>query len=130
MSTISGQLLWRRIRFGTGGSFVALVPGDTDIDTGVTQVSGAFQDPPIGIPGPSAPADGALPASRIQIVPEAPLDAWAFITHGEPYYNTVTRTCHVVFHNSDCSSHSFNVLVWDPHTLVGPGQADIYNKAN
>lgn len=103
-----------------------------DVDTGLTQLGKSFAaqspgEPTLGVAGTSAPAPGALPASRVQVIPLAPLPQWDNITHSEPYFNTTTGTVHVAFTNSDQGNATINVLFWDPHTLVGPGEADTYN---
>ncbi len=125
MSTNAGQLLWRRMR-------LTLASGSTDIDTGLKQVNKSFgsssvNEPPLGVSGAVAPPDGTPPASRIQVIPLAPTSLWATISHSEPYFNPTTGTVHVTFVNSsEVSAIDLNVLFWDPHTAVGPGQADTY----
>lgn len=126
MSAISGALLWNRVRFGTV-AHPALPVGDTDVDTGLCQVIKGLVDPPLGIVGTGSPADGALPASRVQVLPQSPLSSWVDVTHGEPYFNSVTNTVHVRFTFNGKGTTSPNVLFLDPHTLIGPGQADTYN---
>lgn len=126
MSTNAGTLLWRRMRIPT------LPPGSTDIDTGLKQVNKSFgsssvNEPPLGVSGLAAPPDGTPPASRIQVIPLAPTGLWASISHSEPYFNPTTGTVHVTFNNSNEGAiPDLNVLFWDPHTAVGPGQADTY----
>ncbi len=124
MSKKAGALLWHRMR-------ITLQGGDTDVDTGVTQLGKSFEndslgEPPLGISGVAPPPSGTLPASRVDVVPMAPTTAWTNITHSEPYFNTTTNTVHVVFTNASAPIE-INVLFWDPHTIVGPGQADTYN---
>lgn len=122
MSRKAGALLWNRMQ-------IVLAAGTTDIDTGITQVNAAFGDgqPSLGVRATSTPAPGALPASRIQVVPLAPTPVWADVTHGEPYFNTTTNTIHVAFTFSGKGGGTINVLFWDPHTLVSPGEAAAYN---
>lgn len=129
MSEKAGALLWNRMRLT-----VATTPGGVDVDTGITQPNRSFADyspgePPLGTSGTAAPINGTLPASRLQVVPLAPTANWAGITHSEPYFNTTTGTMHVVFTNSTEGSVEINVLFWDPHSLVGPGDADTYRTA-
>lgn len=115
MSKVAGQLLWNRKR-------IVFAPATTtlNVDTGLTQVNRALSDPPLG--------DG-IAASRIQVLPLAPLAGWANITHGEPFLDPATNTVHVVFtYDSEQGSPlPFNALFWDPHTSVGPGDAMTYN---
>jgi hypothetical protein len=125
MSTNAGNLLWNR-------QLLTLQPGITDVDTGLTQVQLDFaqssvNEPFLGIPGTAAPLPGSLPASRVQVIPMAPLVGWQGITHSEPYFNTNTNTVHVAFNNTNEVQASFNVLFWDPDTKIGPGQATPYN---
>jgi hypothetical protein len=122
----SGTLLWNRQHL----SFTSLET--RDIDTGLTQSNLALaNDPPLGIPGPAAPAPGETPASRVHVIPMAPIGAWSNITHGEPYYNTTTGTVHVVFTNGlESNVTDLNVLFWDPHTSISPGDAATYNVDN
>jgi len=125
MSKKAGALLWNRMR-------VEILDGVIDIDTGLTQPNRSFPDyspnePFLGIPGAAPPVAGTPPASRIQVIPLAPLDVWVTVTHGEPYFNTTTNTIHVQFSNG--LTTFINVLFWDPHSLIGPGDADTYNAA-
>lgn len=125
MSTNAGNLLWNRQR-------ITLAPGVTDIDTGLTQVQLGFgessvNEPPLGVSAAAAPAPGTLPASRVQVIPMAPLAGWTGVTHSEPYVNTTTGTVHVAFDNTNEIATTINVLFWDPHTSIGPGQAQTYN---
>jgi len=129
----AGVLLWNRQR-------ITLPNGFTTINTGLTQVSKAFgnmslNEPPLGVSiAPPGPPDGTLPASRVHVIPEAPLAAWAAITHGEPFVDPATGTVKVTFNNATAGSPppsvEINVLFWDPHSMVGPGEADTYNAAS
>lgn len=125
MSTKAGNLLWNRQRITVG-------PNSTDVNTGLRQANRSFEassvgEPPLGIAGVAAPADGALPASRVQVIPLAPTPEWADVTHSEPWFNTATGTVFVTFATTNESTSTINVLFWDPHTLMGPGEADTYN---
>jgi hypothetical protein len=127
MSTKAGNLLWNRRRVSVG-------PANTDIDTGLRQANMSFDassdsEPPLGISGVAPPADGSLPASRVQVIPLAPISEWmgAAISHSEPWFNTATGTVFVTFRSGNEGQADINVLFWDPHTLVGPGEADTYN---
>jgi hypothetical protein len=122
--SIAGQLLLSRQR-------ITLQPGvPTNIDTGLTQGSLAAQsgDAPVGLIQATPPADGATPASRVMVVPLAPILEWGGVTHGEPYFDTDTNTVHVVFALSSESAQEINVMFWDPHTAVGPVDAETYNE--
>jgi hypothetical protein len=83
-------------------------------------------EPPLGVSGVAAPAPGTLPASRVQVIPLAPTGAWGAVSHSEPWLNTATGTVFVTFSTTNEGTADINVLFWDPHTLVGPGQADTY----
>jgi hypothetical protein len=109
------------------------IPFSADIDTGLTQLNKAFagmspSEPPLGVNATAPPPDGTLPASRVQVIPMAPLSKWNSVVHGEPYFNTNTNTVHVRFSTTNEGSVTdLNVLFWDPHSIVGPGKADTYN---
>ncbi len=124
MSVQSGNLHWNRVRLD-------LDEGVTDVDTGLTLVNLGYNtlEPGIGGSAAAAPALGVLPASRIQVIPMAPIGTWTGITHGEPYLNTVTNTIHVAFTNAvEGGSVGVNVLFWNPHTINSPGEAMTYNE--
>jgi len=125
MGRKAAALLWNRMR-------VEILDGVIDIDTGLTQPNRSFPDyspgePPLGVNAAVSPVAGTPPASRIQVIPMAPLSDWQGVTHGEPYFNTTTNTIHVQFSNG--VQTFINVLFWDPHSLIGPGDADTYNAA-
>jgi hypothetical protein len=135
MSTKAGQLLWNRKHLHLVS--VEGEPVELDVDTGLCQVNKAFgesssSEPPLGVSGTAAPAPGTLPASRVQVIPLAPTAPWALVTHSEPWYSTVTNTVHVTFFApaemapETPTDVQINVLFWDPHTEIGPGQADPY----
>lgn len=91
---------------------VALVEGDNDIDTGLTQVNrGMAPDPTL--------------AERTMVIIVPPTDNWNGITMlSDPTFDPVTQTVHVVLTaNND---FTVNVLFWVPHTLVGPVSVDTY----
>jgi hypothetical protein len=127
MGRKAGTLLWNRMRIN--------VPAGVgfDVDTGLTQVNKSFPDmspgePPLGVSGVVAPVGGTPPASRIEVIPLSPISKWASITHSEPYFNTTTSTVHVAFNSGgETGVADLNVLFWDPHSMVGPGDADTYN---
>lgn len=98
-------------------------PGILNVDTGLTQVGRAFPEQSTGEPAFTDP-------SRIQVIPLAPVSAWATppVSHGEPFLDPATNTIHVTFSNPVASPATINVLFWDPHTLVCPGAADLYNS--
>jgi len=96
------------------------------MQTNVNFNASSVNEPPLGVTAASAPAAGTLPASRIQVIPLSPISNWVGITHSEPYVSTATNTVHVTFHGSP--DVQFNAWFWDPHTLIGPGQAMTYNS--
>jgi hypothetical protein len=117
MSTKQGNLLWRRMRLHiTQG-------GDFTVDTGIRQASQNFEagDPVLN--------GTLLIPSRLMVIPLVPLDLWADIIFDEPAIDPVTHTVHVTFHVNGVVREPFdiNVLFWDPHSKVGPGQAQTYN---
>jgi hypothetical protein len=65
------------------------------------------------------------------VIPLLPLDAWAGITQSEPWFNATTGTVFVSFTTpgEPGPDVEVNALFWDPHTSIGPGQADTYNPA-
>ena len=115
MSKVAGQLLWNRKKITIPANTTTL-----NVDTGLTQVNLALSDPPLG--------DGIV-ASRVQVIPLAPLAGWANIIHAEPFLDPATNTVHVVFtyDSEQGDALPFNVLFWDPHTIIGPGEAMTYN---
>jgi hypothetical protein len=138
MSTKAGQLLWNRRHIHLES--IEGAPVELDVDTGLCQVNKAFDEssngePSLGVAGIAAPAPGTLPASRVQVIPMAPTGPWALVTHSEPWYSTVTDTVHVTFFApaemapEEPTDIEINVLFWDPHTGIGPGQADPYGVA-
>jgi hypothetical protein len=126
MGTKAGTLLWNRQR-------LTLDAGLTSIDTRLQQVNKSFADmspnePPLGVTiAPPGPPDGTPPASRIQVIPMSPIPLWTDITHGEPFVNPATGTVWVTFNNGGKTPVEINVLFWDPHSAIGPGQASTYN---
>jgi len=129
MGTKAGALLWNRRRITLTNCV------NTTIDTGLTQVNKSFagmspNEPPLGITiAPPGPPDGSLPASRVQVIPQAPLAAWSVVTHGEPFVDPADGTVKVVFVVTGHTPVTINVLFWDPHSIVGPGQASTYNPS-
>jgi hypothetical protein len=142
MSTQAGNLHWRRAR-------LTLEAGDTIVDTLLEVARQAYNatggpsdpvDPPLGILAASpGPADGTTPASRVMIIPQPPMAAWADISTGEPYVDSTTGRVNVVMTNSGgggggCEDVTFNlVFTNDPlvpvatyvvtEDLVGPNCA-------
>jgi hypothetical protein len=119
----AGELLWNRMRFDIAGGTITVnsfIPSSVDIDTGLTQVNQSFPDMSPGEPGFGSP-------SRVQVIPMVPMGAWAAITHDEPFLDPATGTIHVVFHNNNTTPVTVNAFFWDPHSMVGPGDADTYN---
>jgi len=119
MGKKAGTLLWNRMRVTVPAAINLGPPGTLDVDTGLTQVNKAFGSMSLGEPSFDDP-------SRIQVVPMMPIGNWTTITHGEPVFDVVTGTIHVVFSNTSLSAVAINALFWNPHSMVGPGEADSY----
>jgi hypothetical protein len=114
MGLKAGALLWNRMRLQIPGA------GTLDVDTGLAQVNKSFADMSPGEPGFDDP-------SRIMVIPMAQIGAWVDVTHGEPYFDPATQTIHVEFSNAGIGTANINALFWNPHSLVGPGSAELYN---
>lgn len=118
MGLKAGALLWNRQQ-------ITVLPGQglpaNLIDTGLAQVNKNFADQSVG--EPAINAAGTI-GSRIQVLPLAPLSAWTGITHGEPFLDTDGKI-KVQFDNVG-QTQVLNVLFWNPHSIVGPGDADLY----
>lgn len=115
MSTKAHQLMWNRVH-------QTLPLGYTTVDTGLTQVSQAFSNSSVNEP----PLDGSIAiASRVQVIPLSPIPYWYSITHAEPFVNA-NGTVSVRFRNTGQGTVTINILFWNPHTDVGPGDADTY----
>jgi hypothetical protein len=148
MGLKAGTLLWNRMRITLPPPVVngGVEPSSLLVNTGLCQPNRNFADqspdePTLGsnasvpsepMPGsePQPPVPPALP-SRVQVVPMAPTAAWEDVTHGEPFVDPTTGLVWVqFFHNPHVNvppeSVEINVLFWDPHTMVGPGQAMTY----
>lgn len=110
-----GSLLMARLR-------LTLPNGTTTVDTGLQQASYATDPGVDGRDPVDLPPDGR--GSRVMVMPEAPLLAWASITHGEPYLGT-NGTVEVVFTNAGAET-TIVVLFWDPSTVPSPVSADTY----
>lgn len=112
MSTKAGQLLWSR-------QHITLLASQTlNVDTGLTQLNTGFDNSSLDEPGFGTP-------SRVHVIPMAPVDQWSAVTHDEPTIGP-NGTIVVTFRNQNLFSVEINVLFWDPHTAVGPGDADSY----
>jgi hypothetical protein len=103
MALASGALLMNRVQLPLAG-------GVTDVDTGLVQ--------------PDLAVNPNL-ATRVMVLPMAPTDNWGSITHANPTFSATTNTVHVSFTNGSGAT-TINVLFWDPHTSVGPVDADSY----
>lgn len=114
MSTKAGQLLWNRVR-------LTLPPGNLTVDTGLTQLNKDFDASSL-----NEPTLGGLP-SRVQVLPLLPIDNWISVAHGEPYL--LNGTVHVDFISVGEGPVTINVLFWDPHTVIGPGNAQPYTAS-
>lgn len=130
MSKVAGQLLWSRRQ-------ITLVSGSgapNIIDTGICQKSLAFGTDPVlnGVEPSMGDQDGT--PSRVQVIPLAPLTGgmtpgrWDNVSHSEPY--VLNGTVHVHFTVSSELGTTINVLFWDPHSILGPGEAETYNTYN
>jgi len=124
MGRKAGALLWNR----TTVTFPPNV-GTVDVDTGLTQPNRSFDAYSPSEPG--LDTDVTI-GSRVQVVPLSPIANWAGKIHGEPFFNPTTGTVHVVISIGLIPEPPFqiapvNVLFWDPHSIVGPGDADTYN---
>lgn len=98
---------------------------DFDVDTVLQQALLGFDpgEPVLSGVEPVLPALGV--ASRVHVVPLAPTNNWSGVTHKEPFVDPLTNTVHILFSNPGAEV-TINVLVWDPHTLIGPGLAHTY----
>lgn len=75
------------------------------------------------------PLPGALPASRLMVIPLSPTNNWSSITMPtEPLWNITTRTAWITLANSnELLPVEINLLVYDP-LRHGPGKADTYTS--
>lgn len=132
MSANAGQLLFSRQQI--------TIPVDAPvvIDTGLCQVNRAFGassdgEPGLGITSSVPVPDGALPASRVMVLPLVNAlgtnAEWDDILIGEPFFNSATGTVCVPFAHGPVGRTPYvaNVLFWDPHTAIGPVEADTYS---
>lgn len=122
------QIQYKRMR-------ISITPQDVDypsktIDTGLGMYYRVGLVPSLGVemaaPGP---APGTLPASRVQVIPQAPTHEWEYLTHSEPFFDPATGTVKVRFTivgGGINSVHDANVLFWDLNTAFGPVVADTY----
>lgn len=138
MGRKAGVLLWNRQHVKIEGAIPGEpdVPVPTDINTQLVQQNTGFDNyspdeprlgPSIAPPGPGPFAGGTPPVSRVQVIPMAPLALWVDVTHSEPYVDPATGEVHVTFQKSTKGNVTLNVLFWDPHSMIGPGDADFYN---
>lgn len=127
-NTIDGEQLWTRKR-------VTLVSGagaGNLVDTGIWQTNRAFDAS--SVREPPMVAAGAV-GSRLQVIPLAygtGTPAWNNVSHADPVatVNLDGRTTlKVQFTNGNEGPVTINVLFWDPHTAIGPGEADLYNPS-
>jgi len=116
MSVNAGQLLWNRQQISvTAGSPLV-------VNTGLKQQSQAFGNSSVNEP----PLDGSSVGSRVQVIPLPPTAAWATVTISEPTVDG-SGNINVTFTNTaEAGTVVLNVLFWDPHTSIGPGQATKY----
>lgn len=128
-----GNLLWSRFRL----TLAAGAGAGNLIDTGIEQTNRSFASDSAGAPAlggePVMPEVGVSEISRLQVIPmcsSGGLAAWLGVTHGEPFatVNIDGRTTlKVQFTNANGGPVTVNVLFWDPHTAIGPGEANAYN---
>ncbi len=138
MGKKAGALLWNRKRIALDPG----VPSSLWVNTGLMQPNTGFADysPDEPVLGPAMTPTHAVPPappfdpapfgvgeeSRIQVVPLAPLPDWDLIlAHSEPFVDAETGEVWVYFETQ--APVELNVLFWDPHSIVGPGDADFYN---
>jgi hypothetical protein len=140
MGVKAGTLLWNRRH--------VTVPMRTNngpflVNTGLRQPTHGFADYSPGEPSlgsfasvastlvplvPPVPPILPVVASRVQVVPMAPLSEWTLITHKEPFVDPRTGEVWVEFSNGGKEDAEINVFFWDPHSMVGPGSADTYEQ--
>lgn len=112
MALQAGQLLIHRMQLELGA-------GVTVVDTGVTQENlGVTPDPPVGGVAGTTP-------SRVMVKMLPPIDNWAGVIIDEPVLDADTGTVSVTFTNAGAPT-TVNVCIWNPHTLMGPVDADLY----
>jgi hypothetical protein len=121
MTKRGNQLLWNRMR-------LTLTPGVNSIDTGLCQPTLAFEhgEPILDGEDPTLEDQDGV-ASRVQVLPMMPTSSLATLSHTEPYVNATTGTVWVDITNASEGSVVVNILFWDPHLYVSPGDADTYN---
>lgn len=132
---------WNRIRL----TIQALAT--VSIDTGIGGENLVKKAPPLGIsppetsqqsfPNPTGssstllltPLPGAVPASRLMVIPLSPINSWSSITMPtEPLWNTTTETAWITLANSnEFLPVEINLLVYDP-LRHSPGRADTYTS--
>jgi hypothetical protein len=97
------------------------------IDTGLAQPNTGFGDYSPGEPGLDAVGNVG---SRIQVIPMAKPSQWGGVEHSEPYVDPADGKIYVNFlvplPPEFAVPVTLNVLFWDPHSIVGPGDADKY----
>ena len=115
----NGQLLWtRRAVAIAAGRFVSIddeppffLPGSTTLQTGLKQQILA------GLSGPFG--------QMASVIPLSPMNQW-FVGLRGIFHGDVADDGSVVFINTQLSPVVINVLVWEPHTVFGPGDAIPY----
>jgi hypothetical protein len=112
MGLKAGTLLWNRQRIDLPAG------GPTAIDTGLIQVNQSFAG--------MSPDEPGL-TQRVQVIPMAPTNKWSTVTHSEPYIGPNGKVWVDFTNFNEGSISDLNVLFWDPHSMVGPGQAETYN---
>lgn len=125
MGLKAGALLWNRQRLSLPPGTVTvngILPSTTPVNTGLTQPNRSFPSY-----SPDEPPLAGVAPSRVQVIPMAPLSGWTNITHGEPFLDPATDTVWVTFFNNGLTPADITALFWDPHSMVGPGEADLYN---
>lgn len=120
MGLKAGALLWSRKK-------LTLDPGvNPATDTGLRQVLQNFGDMSIDEPriNQFVGSDGSTIGSRIQVIPLVPTSNWANVAHSEAFL-AADGSIRVIFTNNGPNPVTINVLFWNPHSLIGPGDADV-----
>lgn len=119
MGKKAGFLMWNRMRITINANTAV------EVDTELAQPTGSFQNMSTDEPriNQFTGSSGTI-GSRIQVIPLAPLIAWQNIVHSEPFLSADGKI-KVLFTNTGQSNVTINVLFWNPHSLVGPGDSDV-----
>ena len=116
MGLKAGALLWNRMQIEVEPDTF----GVASIDTGLRQPNQSFANYSV-----DEPSLGGVP-SRVMVVPMLPLTPWASVEISEPYIGP-NGNDYVDFDNTGDAPVTLNVMFWDPHSMIGPGDADPYH---